>query len=65
MQAAEGLRELETENRQAVQVPEEPSAPPGKTKFLLSVLGPGFLAGMAGNDSSAVTAYSVCGVQQS
>ena len=28
---------------------------------LLAVLGPGFLAGMAGNDASAVTAYSVDG----
>lgn len=32
-----------------------------KTNFLLRVLGPGFLAGMAGNDASAVTSYSVDG----
>ena len=29
--------------------------------FLLSILGPGFLAGMAGNDASAVATYSVDG----
>src|SRR5437016_136823 len=32
-----------------------------ETRSLLQVLGPGFLSGMAGNDSSAVTAYSVDG----
>jgi NRAMP (natural resistance-associated macrophage protein)-like metal ion transporter len=36
-------------------------AAPQKTNFLLHVLGPGFLAGMAGNDSSAVATYSVNG----
>jgi NRAMP (natural resistance-associated macrophage protein)-like metal ion transporter len=39
---------------------ERPSVPK-KTNFFLHVLGPGFLSGMAGNDSSAVTAYSVDG----
>jgi NRAMP (natural resistance-associated macrophage protein)-like metal ion transporter len=34
---------------------------PKKTNFFLHVLGPGFLGGMAGNDASAVTAYSVDG----
>jgi len=34
---------------------------PQKTNSLLKVLGPGFLSGMAGNDSSAVTAYAVDG----
>ena len=32
-----------------------------KQNFLLHVLGPGFLGGMAGNDASAVTSYSVDG----
>jgi NRAMP (natural resistance-associated macrophage protein)-like metal ion transporter len=32
-----------------------------RTHSLLRVLGPGFLAGMAGNDASAVTSYSVDG----
>jgi NRAMP (natural resistance-associated macrophage protein)-like metal ion transporter len=35
--------------------------PPKKLKGLLRILGPGLLAGMAGNDSSAVTAYSIDG----
>lgn len=34
---------------------------PRKTNFFLKVLGPGFLAGMSGNDPSAVTAYAVDG----
>ena len=32
-----------------------------KTNFLLQVLGPGFLAGMAGNDASAVATYAIDG----
>jgi NRAMP (natural resistance-associated macrophage protein)-like metal ion transporter len=35
--------------------------PGKKNNFLLRVLGPGFLAGMAGNDSSAVATYAVDG----
>ncbi|MGI9057931.1 MAG: NRAMP family divalent metal transporter [Ktedonobacteraceae bacterium] len=35
--------------------------PPEKKNFWLHVLGPGFLGGMAGNDASAVTSYSVDG----
>jgi NRAMP (natural resistance-associated macrophage protein)-like metal ion transporter len=34
---------------------------PKKPNFWLHVLGPGFLSGMAGNDASAVTSYSVDG----
>lgn len=34
---------------------------PEKKNFWLHVLGPGFLGGMAGNDASAVTSYSVDG----
>ena len=41
---------------------EEPStAPDIKHNFLLQVLGPGFLAGMAGNDASAVATYAIDG----
>ncbi|HEY6287413.1 MAG TPA: Nramp family divalent metal transporter [Ktedonobacteraceae bacterium] len=35
--------------------------PNKKDNFLLSVLGPGFLGGMAGNDASAVATYAVDG----
>ncbi len=41
---------------------EESRTVPGKkNNFLLRVLGPGFLAGMAGNDASAVATYAVDG----
>jgi NRAMP (natural resistance-associated macrophage protein)-like metal ion transporter len=41
---------------------EESRALPGKkNNFLLRVLGPGFLAGMAGNDASAVATYAIDG----
>jgi NRAMP (natural resistance-associated macrophage protein)-like metal ion transporter len=41
---------------------EESHTVPGKkNNFLLRVLGPGFLAGMAGNDASAVATYAVDG----
>jgi hypothetical protein len=36
-------------------------SPAKKTNFLLRVLGPGFLAGMAGNDASAVATYAIDG----
>ncbi|MGZ3636210.1 MAG: NRAMP family divalent metal transporter [Ktedonobacterales bacterium] len=36
-------------------------AEPQRLRFSLRMLGPGLLAGMAGNDSSAVTSYSVNG----
>jgi NRAMP (natural resistance-associated macrophage protein)-like metal ion transporter len=68
----EGLRELETENASAGeehstsesrdgQEQADQIQPVSKGKQLLRVLGPGFLSGMAGNDSSAVTAYAVDG----
>ncbi len=57
---AEGLREKEAlpddENE------EEQPVSAGPT-FWLRMVGPGFLAGMAGNDSSAVAAYSIDGAQ--
>jgi hypothetical protein len=37
------------------------NAPVKKNNFLLHVLGPGFLAGMAGNDASAVATYAIDG----
>ncbi|MDQ2907495.1 MAG: hypothetical protein M3Y81_28635, partial [Chloroflexota bacterium] len=63
---------LENKERDAAaenQEPQEtmqPASPekqqtPKKKNSLFSVLGPGFLAGMAGNDSSAVATYSVNG----
>jgi NRAMP (natural resistance-associated macrophage protein)-like metal ion transporter len=36
-------------------------SPAKKPNFLLHVLGPGFLAGMAGNDASAVATYAIDG----
>jgi len=67
----EGLRELEAENaaleeraiREERQDQEQADQAPSisKGKRLLRILGPGFLSGMAGNDSSAVTAYAVDG----
>ena len=65
---AEGLREVEAGNKgphakpqQASTGDEGSSTPPGKKNILLHVLGPGFLAGMAGNDASAVATYAVDG----
>ncbi len=71
---AEGMRELESlpdsheddaspEAREEASSPDKPGKPgkPGKLKQILSIIGPGFLTGMAGNDSSAVGAYSVDG----
>ena len=68
----EGLRELEAENastREEQSAPQsdddqeqaDQAQPVSKRKQLLRILGPGFLSGMAGNDSSAVTAYAVNG----
>jgi NRAMP (natural resistance-associated macrophage protein)-like metal ion transporter len=65
----EGLRELEASNKdpqaksQQASARDEgpPTLPAKKNNFLLRVLGPGFLAGMAGNDASAVATYAVDG----
>ena len=68
----EGLRELETlrtsaEKQRAAaeerefRKEENQVRPVSKWRLLLRILGPGFLSGMAGNDSSAVTAYAVDG----
>ncbi len=52
----------EAEPQPAGEGDEEPHLVPGKkNNFLLRVLGPGFLAGMAGNDASAVATYAVDG----
>ncbi|HXL38763.1 MAG TPA: divalent metal cation transporter [Ktedonobacteraceae bacterium] len=40
---------------------ESRTVPDKKNNFLMHVLGPGFLAGMAGNDASAVATYAVDG----
>ncbi len=40
---------------------EKPPSQSKRVNFIFRVLGPGFLGGMAGNDSSAVAAYSVDG----
>lgn len=69
---AEGMRELEALNREAPESSRaDPraeqleegrgSSPRSKLKQVLSIVGPGFLTGMAGNDSSAVGAYSIDG----
>jgi NRAMP (natural resistance-associated macrophage protein)-like metal ion transporter len=58
----EGLRKKERkahEDRDDEQDREVSSSP----SFWLRMLGPGFLAGMAGNDSSAVAAYAIDGSQ--
>lgn len=61
---AEGLREKEAYARLAPDDEDEQArAEPTKKQpnLIFRVLGPGFLAGMAGNDSSAITSYSVDG----
>jgi NRAMP (natural resistance-associated macrophage protein)-like metal ion transporter len=40
---------------------ESQAVPDKKSNFLMRVLGPGFLAGMAGNDASAVATYAIDG----
>ncbi|HEY6542721.1 MAG TPA: divalent metal cation transporter [Ktedonobacteraceae bacterium] len=40
---------------------QQPTTPEKPANFIFRVLGPGFLGGMAGNDASAVGAYSVDG----
>lgn len=75
MPTAEGLRDVETINviKQATasdrlakpselaRTAADEVPAPKKPNFWLHVLGPGFLGGMAGNDASAVTSYSVDG----
>ncbi len=59
---AEGLRGLE-EDRSGTQAERQKLEEQAKKTPLLRILGPGFLGGMAGNDSSAVTSYAVDGAQ--
>jgi NRAMP (natural resistance-associated macrophage protein)-like metal ion transporter len=67
MPTAEGLREKEFESSiKSTPQPNQAAAaqastPSRKRNFLLHVIGPGFLAGMSGNDPSAVTAYAIDG----
>jgi NRAMP (natural resistance-associated macrophage protein)-like metal ion transporter len=58
---AEGLRELEARPEQAADEEAGPASTKSDSNIFLRVLGPGFLSGMAGNDASAVTSYSVDG----
>jgi NRAMP (natural resistance-associated macrophage protein)-like metal ion transporter len=64
---AEGLREMEQANKLSTrnnEVLAEEHKTPEKDSFVwLRQLGPGLLGGMAGNDSSAVAAYSIDGAQ--
>lgn len=64
---AEGLREKEQANKRATRnnevLAEEHKAPEKDSFVWLRQLGPGLLGGMAGNDSSAVAAYSIDGAQ--
>ena len=57
---AEGLRKKEAIPQPENEPEQEVSSSP---RYWLRMLGPGFLAGMAGNDSSAVAAYAVDGSQ--
>ncbi len=54
----EGLRKMEASDTGS---DESDTLPVKKKNFLLRVLGPGFLAGMAGNDASAVATYAIDG----
>ncbi len=55
------LEELEDEGQDARNGGKPGAAAPARTAFTLRTLGPGFLSGMAGNDATAVTSYSVNG----
>jgi NRAMP (natural resistance-associated macrophage protein)-like metal ion transporter len=65
----EGLREVEASDKDTQAKSQQVNAgdegqhtlPGKKNNFLLHVLGPGFLGGMAGNDASAVATYAVDG----
>ncbi|GCE22841.1 hypothetical protein KDK_66410 [Dictyobacter kobayashii] len=62
----EGVRAMEVQREIGNdQVDAQPLSPgtQARPSFWLRLLGPGFLAGMAGNDSSAVASYSVDGAQ--
>lgn len=59
MARREGRNELDDAAPQAEAA--QPTHRRTRVRELLRVLGPGFLAGMAGNDSSAVTSYAVVG----
>lgn len=69
MPTVEGLRRRERRRtlrreesgKQPQQAAQSGQRPIGGLRGLLHTIGPGFLAGMAGNDSSAVTSYSVNG----
>ncbi len=69
---AESVRAMELiselRNKQPVETSQQEADQQANTRpsmctLLLRVLGPGFIAGMAGNDSSAVTTYAIDGAQ--
>ncbi|GER92276.1 hypothetical protein KDW_64380 [Dictyobacter vulcani] len=65
---AEGVRSMELSNRLGEDADQQQTPPAdgqrrGGMPQILRVLGPGFMAGAAGNDASAVTAYSIDGAQ--
>ena len=59
--AAHGRPRLEDEEHNAHNGGQSGASGPAQTGLSLRMLGPGFLSGMAGNDSTAVTSYSVNG----
>ncbi|GCE08733.1 hypothetical protein KDAU_60620 [Dictyobacter aurantiacus] len=59
---AEGVREMEA-RRHVHGHQDDGHDTQLRSSFWLRMLGPGFLAGMAGNDSSAVASYSIDGAQ--
>jgi Mn2+/Fe2+ NRAMP family transporter len=67
MPTAEGMREKEYDGHikpsiKPQQPQDEQAAPsPKQRNLLLRVIGPGFLAGMSGNDPSAITSYAING----
>ena len=63
---AEGLREMEARpgiEAEAAHDAEEQASQQGGKESIWRMLGPGFLSGMAGNDASAIGAYSLDGAQ--
>jgi NRAMP (natural resistance-associated macrophage protein)-like metal ion transporter len=59
--AARGRPRLEDEGQDARNDEQAEAGTQTRARFSLRSLGPGFLSGMAGNDSTAVTSYSVNG----
>jgi Mn2+/Fe2+ NRAMP family transporter len=59
-----GMRQMERENEARARSGATPTPPrSGVRETLLRLVGPGFLGGIAGNDSSAVTTYALDGAR--